>query len=73
MYKGKFFIIVDIIRSLGIKNGWFIDKFEDKCNRKLVGDVKSSFNGEVFEKIGISIVDLDGWGFLLFNGVLRYF
>ncbi|XP_013660347.2 probable F-box protein At5g04010 [Brassica napus] len=72
MYKGKFFTLADTTRSMDTKNGWFTDKLEDKCNRKLVGDVKPSFNGEVLEKIGISIVDSDGWGSLLLNGVLRY-
>uniref|UniRef100_A0A0D3DVP6 F-box domain-containing protein n=1 Tax=Brassica oleracea var. oleracea TaxID=109376 RepID=A0A0D3DVP6_BRAOL len=72
MYKGKFFTIADTTRSLGTKNGWFTDKLEDKCNRKLVGDVKPSFKGEVLEKIEFSIVDSDGWGSLLLDGFLRY-
>ena len=72
MYKGKFFTLADTTRSMDTKNGWFTDKLEDKCNRKLVGDVKPSFNGEVLEKIEISIVDSDGWGSLLLDGVLRY-
>ncbi|KAH0912762.1 hypothetical protein HID58_036083, partial [Brassica napus] len=72
MYKGKFFTIADTTRSLGTKNGWFTDKLEDKCNRKLVGDVKPSFKGDVLEKIGFSVVDSDGWGSLLLDGFLRY-
>ncbi|XP_009117304.1 probable F-box protein At5g04010 [Brassica rapa] len=72
MYKEKFFTIADTTRSLGTKNGWFTDKLEDKCNRKLVGDVKPSFKGEVLEKIGFSVVDSDGWGSLLLDGFLRY-
>ncbi|CAH8322849.1 unnamed protein product [Eruca vesicaria subsp. sativa] len=72
MYKGKFFTLADTTRSLDTKNGWFTDELEDKCNRKLVGDVKPSFNGEVLEKIGFSIVDSDGWGSLLLDGFLRY-
>ncbi|KAJ4890711.1 putative F-box protein [Raphanus sativus] len=72
MYKEKFFTIADTTRALDTKNGWFTDRLEDKCNRKLVGDVKPSFNGEVLEKIGFSIVDSDGWGSLLLDGFLRY-
>ncbi|CAH8362239.1 unnamed protein product [Eruca vesicaria subsp. sativa] len=73
MYKGKFFTLADTTRSLDTKHGWFTDELEDKCNRKLVGDVKPSFNGEdVLEKIGFSIVDSDGWGSLLLDGFLRY-
>ena len=37
MYKGKFFTLADTTRSMDTKNGWFTDKLEDKCNRKLVG------------------------------------
>lgn len=62
MYKGKFFTLADIIRSLDIK-----------CNRNLVGDVRSSFNGNIIEKIRFSIVDSDDWRVLLFGGFLRYF
>ncbi|KAH0865747.1 hypothetical protein HID58_082958, partial [Brassica napus] len=72
MYKGKFFTVADTTRSLDTKNGWFTEKLEDKCNRKLVGDVKPSFNDEFLEKIGFSIVDSDGWGSLLLDGFLRY-
>lgn len=57
MYKGKFFTLVDTTRSLDTKHGWFTDNLEDKCNSKLVGDVKPRFNGHVLEKIGLSIVD----------------
>ncbi|KAF3571308.1 hypothetical protein F2Q69_00062734 [Brassica cretica] len=72
MYKGKFFTVADTTRSLDTKNGWFTEKLEDKCNRKLVGDVKPSFNDEFLEKTGFSIVDSDGWGSLLLDGFLRY-
>ncbi|KAG2262492.1 hypothetical protein Bca52824_069571 [Brassica carinata] len=57
--------------SLDAKYGWFVDKLEYKDNRKLVGDVKMSFNGSVLEKIGFAIVDSDGWGSLLVDGFLR--
>ncbi|KAF8115309.1 hypothetical protein N665_0029s0144 [Sinapis alba] len=72
MYKGKFFTVADTTRSLDTKYGWFIEKLEYKDNRKLVGDVKTSFNGDVLEKIGFAIVDSDGWGSLLVDGFLRY-
>ncbi|KAG2286586.1 hypothetical protein Bca4012_032901 [Brassica carinata] len=73
MYKGKFFMLADTSRtSLDTKYGWFTEKLEDKCNRKLVGDVKPGFNEDVLEKIGFSIVDSDGWGSLLLDGFLRY-
>lgn len=66
-------MVVDILRLLDMKYGWFVDKLEYKDNCKLVGDVKMSFKEDVFEKIGFVIVDLDGWGFLLVDGFLRYF
>ncbi|CAF1860571.1 probable F-box protein At5g04010 [Brassica napus] len=73
MYKGKFFTLADTSRtSLDTKYGWFTEKLEDKCNRKLVGDVKPRFNEDLLEKIGFSIVDSDGWGSLLLDGFLRY-
>ncbi|KAL0736651.1 hypothetical protein Bca4012_012861 [Brassica carinata] len=72
MYKGKFVTVADATRSLDTKYGWFVDKLEYKDNRKLVGDVKMSFNGSVLEKIGFAIVDSDGWGSLLVDGFLRY-
>ncbi|KAL0888683.1 hypothetical protein Bca101_012666 [Brassica carinata] len=71
MYKGKFVTVADATRSLDTKYGWFVDKLEYKDNRKLVGDVKMSFNGSVLEKIGFAIVDSDGWGSLLVDGFLR--
>ncbi|KAF2591344.1 hypothetical protein F2Q70_00041437 [Brassica cretica] len=61
MYKGKFFTLADTTRSL-----------DTKCNRKLVGDVKPSFNDNILEKIRFSIVDSDSWRVLLLGGFLRY-
>ncbi|ESQ56169.1 hypothetical protein EUTSA_v10027188mg [Eutrema salsugineum] len=74
VYKNweKFFTMADSTGSLDASYGWFTDKLEDKDNRKLVGDVKPSFNGDVLEKIGFAIVDSDGWGSLLVDGFLRY-
>ncbi|CAH8379440.1 unnamed protein product [Eruca vesicaria subsp. sativa] len=72
MYKGKFVTVADATRSLDTKYGWFVDKLEYMDNRKLVGDVKTSFDGDVLEKIGFGIVDSDGWGSLLVDGFLRY-
>ncbi|XP_018444821.1 probable F-box protein At5g04010 [Raphanus sativus] len=72
MCKGKFVTVADTTRSLDTKHGWFIEKLEYKDNRKLVGDVKMSFSGDVLEKIGFAIVDSDGWGSLLVDGFLRY-
>ncbi|XP_009122646.1 probable F-box protein At5g04010 [Brassica rapa] len=72
MYKEKFFTVADTVRSLDTKYGWFVDKLEYKDNRKLVGDVKTSFKEDVLEKIGFAIVDSDGWGSLLVDGFLRY-
>ncbi|ESQ50882.1 hypothetical protein EUTSA_v10023018mg [Eutrema salsugineum] len=76
VYKNweKFLTIADdtSTRSLDRNYGWFTDKLEDKDNRKLLGDVKPSFNGGVLDKIGFSIIDSDGWGNLLVYGFLRY-
>ncbi|ESQ43472.1 hypothetical protein EUTSA_v10015674mg [Eutrema salsugineum] len=76
VYKNweKFLTIADdtITRSLDRNYGWFTDKLEDKDNRKLLGDVKPSFNGGVLDKIGFAIVDSDGYGNLLVGGFLRY-
>ncbi|KAL0752485.1 hypothetical protein Bca101_034488 [Brassica carinata] len=71
MYKEKFFTVADTARSLDTKYGWFVDKLEYKDNRKLVGDVKTTFKEDVLEKIGFAIVDSDGWGSLLVDGFLR--
>ncbi|KAJ0243958.1 F-box protein [Hirschfeldia incana] len=65
MCMGRFFTVADTTRSLDTKYGWFVEKLEYKDNRKLVGDVKTSFNGDVLEKIGFAIVDSNGWGSLL--------
>ncbi|CAN6867066.1 unnamed protein product [Brassica oleracea] len=70
MYKEKFFTVADTARSLDTKYGWFVDKLEYKDNRKLVGDVKTTFKEDVLEKIGFAIVDSDGWGSLLVDGFL---
>uniref|UniRef100_A0A0D3EI08 F-box domain-containing protein n=1 Tax=Brassica oleracea var. oleracea TaxID=109376 RepID=A0A0D3EI08_BRAOL len=70
MYKEKFFTVADTARSLDMKYGWFVDKLEYKDNRKLVGDVKTTFKEDVLEKIGFAIVDSDGWGSLLVDGFL---
>nr|VDD21178.1 unnamed protein product [Brassica rapa] len=72
MYKEKFFTVADTVRSLDTKYGWFVDKLEYKDNRKLVGDVKTSFKEDVLEKIGFAIVDSDGWGSLLVDGFLSF-
>ncbi|ESQ40313.1 hypothetical protein EUTSA_v10015413mg [Eutrema salsugineum] len=76
VYKNweKFLTITDdtTTRSLDRNYGWFTDKLEDKDNRKLLGDVKPSFKGGVFDKIGFAIVDSDGYGNLLVDGFLRY-
>ncbi|CAH2074232.1 unnamed protein product [Thlaspi arvense] len=68
----NFSTLVDTTRSLDTSYGWFTDELQDKDNRKLVGDVKPSFNGDVLHKIGFAMMDSDGWGSLLVDGFLRY-
>ncbi|CAH2071364.1 unnamed protein product, partial [Thlaspi arvense] len=60
----NFFTLADTTGSLNTSYGWFTDELKDKDNRKLVGDVKPSFNGDVLNKNGFAIVDSDGWGSL---------
>ncbi|VVB13130.1 unnamed protein product [Arabis nemorensis] len=68
----KFFIMVDTTRPLHRKYGWFTDYLDAKDDSRLVGEMKTSFNGQVLEKIGFSIVNTNDRRNLTVNDVLRY-
>ncbi|KAL1201498.1 putative F-box protein [Cardamine amara subsp. amara] len=76
-YQRMFTISDNVIKSLDTKIGWFTNELPAPPNRylsgsNLLGDVKTSFNGEVLDKVVFAMAELGNWKSLFVDDVLRY-